>query len=113
MKRSLIAVAGAIAIFATGYAFAQTAVGPPNTDTALIIPPAERSLIKQYVMKDRVSSVAAKEQMSVGGTVSAEVELRPAPSDWGPSMAKYQYLYTNNKVVVVEPISRKIVQIVE
>jgi hypothetical protein len=113
MKRTLIAVVGAIAIIANSQTFAQTAVGPSDTDAALVIPPAEQTIIKQYVVKEHVNPVTTKEQMSVGGTVSADVELSAVPSDWGPSMAKYRYLYTDNKVVVVEPVSRKIVQIVD
>jgi hypothetical protein len=51
--------------------------------------------------------------VAVGVALPAEVQLQPAPTVWGPSVSKYHYIYSDNHVVLVEPSSRKVVQIIE
>lgn len=73
----------------------------------------EQTRIKEYVVKEKVKPTMIKEKVIVGSTLPADVELAPAPSDWGPSVSKYRYVYTNDNVVLVEPSSRRVVHIVE
>ena len=40
----------------------------------------------------------------------ADVELVAVPSDWGPSLTKYRYVYSNDRVLLVDPGSRAVVQ---
>jgi hypothetical protein len=54
-----------------------------------------------------------KERLTVGATLPADVELVAVPDDWGPDLRRYRYVYTNDHVVLVEPSSRRVVQIVE
>jgi len=54
-----------------------------------------------------------RERIVVGATVPDDVELRAVPSDWGPTVARYRYVYANDHVVLVEPSTRKVIQIVE
>jgi hypothetical protein len=105
MKRGLLAVSTALAIFAGGQALAQS--------VAVEIAPEQRTKIKQYVVKEKVKPVTVKEKITVGATLPAEVELRAVPSDWGPSVTKYRYVYHDNHVVLVEPSSRRVVQIID
>jgi hypothetical protein len=54
-----------------------------------------------------------KERVTVGATLPADVELAPVPQTWGPSVSKYRYVYSDNHVMLVEPSSRKIVQVID
>ena len=83
MKRALVA-ASALAILAGVQSFAQTVgVGPGET---VVIEPEQRTVIREYVVKERVAPVTVKERLSVGATLPADVELRTAPSAWGLSI---------------------------
>jgi hypothetical protein len=106
MKRTLIAGAAAIAVLASGEILsAQT--------TTIEIAPEQRTRIKEYVVKEKVKPVTVKERVSVGATLPADVELVAVPETWGPSVSKYRYVYSDNHVVLVEPSSRRIVQIID
>jgi hypothetical protein len=73
----------------------------------------ERTRIKEYVVKEKVKPTMIKEKVTVGATLPADVELAPVPSDWGPSVSKYRYVYTNDDVVLVDPTTRRVIQIIE
>jgi hypothetical protein len=106
MKKMLIAGTAAMAILASGQILsAQT--------TTIEIAPEQRTRIKEYVVKEKVKPVTVKERVSVGATLPAEVELVAVPETWGPSVSKYRYVYSDNHVVLVEPSSRRVVQIID
>ena len=46
----------------------------------------------------------------VGGGVPADVELEAVPADWGPSLTKYRYVYSGDRVILVDLGSRTAVQ---
>ena len=48
----------------------------------------------------------------VGGRVPADVELEAVPADWG-SLTKYRYVYSGDRVILVDPDSRTVVQEVD
>ena len=50
-----------------------------------------------------------QERIIVGAKVPTEVELEAVPSDWGPSVTKYRYVYSNNRVMLVDPATRRVV----
>src|SRR4029077_20094251 len=92
-------------------AFAQTVgVGPAET---VVIDPEQRTTIREYVVKERVAPVTVKERISVGATLPADVELRTVPSTWGPKFSKYRYVYSGDRVYLVEPTNRTVIQVVE
>ena len=101
MKRFMIL---ATAAFLSSAALAQTSVE---------IAPEQRTKIKQYVTTQKVAPVTVKEKVTVGATLPADVRLQPVPADWGPGVTKYQYVYTDNHVVLVEPSTRKVVTIID
>ena len=105
MKRSLFAGIAAVALLTGGQALAQS--------TVLEISPQQRTTIKEYVVKEKVKPVTIKERVSVGATIPADVELVTVPDAWGPSFTKYRYVYSDNHVVLVEPSSRKVVQVID
>jgi hypothetical protein len=105
MKRHVLLTATALSIAFGAQAFAQSAT--------VEIAPAERTKIKEYVVKEKVRPTTLKERVTVGATLPADVELRRAPADWGTSVSKYSYVYHDNHVVLVEPSSRRVVQIID
>ncbi|TAK46616.1 MAG: DUF1236 domain-containing protein [Xanthobacteraceae bacterium] len=115
MKSTLIASA-AIAVLTLGASspsspsFAQGVgiqVGPLSA--GINFAPEQRTRIKEYVVKERVAPVTVRERITVGATLPDDVELRAVPSDWGPSVTKYRYVYSENRVYFVEPSSRRVV----
>jgi len=106
MKKMLIAGTAAIAVLASSQILsAQT--------TTIEIAPEQRTRIKEYVVKEKVRPVTVKERVSVGATLPADVELVAVPETWGPSVSKYRYVYSDNHVVLVEPSSRRVMQIID
>jgi hypothetical protein len=110
MKRALLA-ASVVAMFLSTQALAQTVgVGPAET---VVIEPEQRTVIRDYVVKERVAPVTVKEKVSVGARLPADVELRAVPSPWGPKLSKYRYFYSDNHVYLVEPSNRTVVQVID
>ena len=102
MKR--IIIASALALAMTGSAFAQSAT--------ITIAPEQRTKIKTYVTEKKVKPVVIKEKVTVGATLPADIELIEAPSDWGPEVVKYRYVYSDNQIYLVEPSSRRVIQVI-
>jgi hypothetical protein len=102
MKRVLLAGVTALAVTASGQLLAQSAT--------VQIEPAQRTKIKEYVVKEKVRPVTVKERISVGARLPADVELRSVPADWGPTVTKYRYVYSNDRVYFVDPSSRTVIQ---
>jgi hypothetical protein len=102
MKRFMILATAAL--LSSG-AFAQTAT--------VEFAPEQRTKIKQYVTTQKVAPVTVKEKISVGATLPTDVRLSPVPADWGPSVSKYQYVYSDNHVYFVEPSTRKVVTVID
>ena len=110
MKKLLLLSATAIMI-STG-AFAQTTV-TTTTGTghaAIQIEPQYRTKIKSYVTEHRIAPVTTREKIIVGATVPTDVELAAVPTDWGPSLTRYRYVYSGERVMLVDPGSRTVVQ---
>jgi hypothetical protein len=111
MKRVFVAAAAVTAIFISGQAVAQT-VGVAPGDT-VVIAPEQRVVIKQYVVQERVNPVILQERVAVGSVLPSDVELRSVPTAWGPTVSPYRYVYSNDNVMLVEPGSRRVVQIID
>jgi len=106
--RHLMLAGAAATLLVSGYAMAQ--------DATLTIEPAHRTIIKQYIVKEKVRPIRVKETVTVGAVVPADVELQAVPEtiyDEAPEVKNYEYFDWDGKVVFVEPHSRKVVQIVD
>jgi hypothetical protein len=107
MKKIVFALATVGALSAAAPSFAQT-VG-----VGVTFEPEQRTRIKEYVVKERVAPTTFTERVTVGGRLPAGVELRSVPADWGPSVSKYRYVYSDNRVYFVEPTSREVVHVLD
>ncbi|WP_332682372.1 DUF1236 domain-containing protein [Bosea sp. (in: a-proteobacteria)] len=95
-------VAAVLAVSAAALAQVSITIGQP-----------EQTRIREYVVKEKVKPTMIKEKVIVGATLPADVELQEVPDDWGPTVSKYRYVYTDDNVVLVEPSSRRVVHIIE
>ena len=68
-------------------------------------PPAE---VRTYVTRETMPSVRVQERVVVGEPLPATVVLRPVPNH-----ADYSFAVVNERRVIVEPRTRKIIQIIE
>jgi hypothetical protein len=101
MKRFVLAGATTIALVLTGQAFAQS--------VRVEINPEQRTRIKEYVIKEKVPRVTVKERVTIGRRLPDDIELRAVPSDWGPSVSRYKYIYSDDRVHFVDPATREVI----
>jgi hypothetical protein len=104
MNRFAVVAATALSVAFGAQALAQVAVE---------IAPPVRTQIKEYVVKENVKPVTVTEKVTVGMALPGGIDLLPVPTTWGPTLTQYNYVYSDNHVVLVEPTSRKVVHIVE
>ncbi|WP_137387780.1 DUF1236 domain-containing protein [Rhodoligotrophos defluvii] len=86
-------------------AFAQT--------TTVVLPPEKQTVVKEYVTKHSVAPVTlpGSVELEVGATLPAEVELHTI--EGVPEVSEYRYVIVDGRTVLVEPGSRRIVQIID
>ncbi|ULL01634.1 DUF1236 domain-containing protein [Bradyrhizobium sp. I71] len=112
MKKLMLTCAAA-ALISTG-AMAQSTVVTTTTGTghaaAVQIEPEYRTKIRTYVTEHKVRPVQTREKIVIGQPVPREVELEAVPADWGPSLTKYRYVYSGERVMLVDPSTRTVVQ---
>ena len=120
MKHALIATTAALGLLAAGPASAQststtvTTTTSPSTTSAITIAPERRTVIKQRLTTAK--PVQLKERVTVGMTVPSEVELVEVPETVVtevPTVRSYRYFRWNEDVVLVDPSTRRVVQIID
>lgn len=115
MKKFMLISAAALLVSTS--AMAQTTVTTTTTGaahgTTVQIEPEYRTRIHSYVTEHKIRPVETREKIVVGSPVPRDVELAPVPSDWGPSLTKYRYVYSGSHVMLVDPESRVVVQEVD
>jgi uncharacterized protein DUF1236 len=102
MKCTVYAGVAALAMLTAGQALADS--------VTLQIAPEQRTRIKEYVVKQHVRPTVVKERVSVGMTLPSDVELSSVPETWGPGFTRYRYVYSNDRVYLVEPSDRRVVE---
>lgn len=122
MKRLWMAGLAAAALLTGGAtAMAQDKSPPPGattetTTTTWTVKPQERTVIHDYVVKEKVRPERVKEEVMVGAPVPGDVQLQPVPEEIYtsvPETRRYEYFDWNGRMVFVDPDSRKVVQIVD
>ncbi len=101
MRRILLAAA--VTVLAASPLMAQT----------VVIAPEQRAVIKEYVVKEKVRPYKLQSRVTVGATLPADVDLAPVPETWGPAVRSYRYVYTGDDIVLVDPSSRRVVEVID
>ncbi|AMJ58999.1 DUF1236 domain-containing protein [Bosea sp. PAMC 26642] len=69
---------------------------------------------RTYVVEQRRPSYTYAEPVAVGTVLPNDgVTYYEVPREYGPSASEYRYTVINNRPVIVEPQSRRVVQIIE
>ena len=107
---NLLVTTALAALISTGAMAQSTVVTTTGTghSAAVQIEPEYRTKIRTYVTEHNVRPVQQK--IVLGQPVSGEVELEAVPADWGPSLTKYRYVYSGERVMLVDPSTRTVVQ---
>jgi len=114
MKRIWLVGLAAAGFLTGSSAFAQMTT--ETTTTTWTVKPEERTVIKGYVVKEKIRPERIKEEITVGAPVPTEVRLQPVPVEIYtkvPEARRYEYFDWDGRVVFVDPDSRKVVQIVD
>jgi len=99
-KYTTPAVAGLLLVACSGLGFAQT----------VVIKPEQETVIREYVKKQPLASISVPGvELNVGSTLPETVELHTIDA---PDV-KYRYVVIDNRTVVVEPETRKVIKILE
>lgn len=112
MRRIWFVGLAAAGLLTSASAFAQM----ETTTTTWTVKPEERTVIKDYVVKEKIRPEPIKEEVTIGAPVPADVTLQPVPEEIYarvPEARRYQYFDWDGRVVFVDPDSRKVVQIVD
>lgn len=111
MKKLMLtcAVAALISTGAMAQSTVVTTTGTGHT-AAVQIEPEHRTKIRTYVTEHKIRPVETREKIVIGQPVPREVELEAVPADWGPSLTRYRYVYSGERVMLVDPSTRTVVQ---
>jgi hypothetical protein len=72
----------------------------------------DQTRVRQYVVKERRPSVRVQDEVVVGSELPGTVQYYEIPADVGVKTT-YRYTYVNDRAVLVDPRTRKVVQILE
>lgn len=114
MKKFLLISAAAVLV-STGAMAQSTVVTTTGAapGATVQIEPEYRTRIRSYVTEHKIRPIETREKIVVGSPVPRDVELATVPSDWGPSLTKYRYVYSGSRVMLVDPETRMVVQAVD
>jgi uncharacterized protein DUF1236 len=112
--KKLLLITAAVALISSGAMAQSTVVTTTGTGRAAVqIEPEYRTKIRSYVTEHKVRPIESREKIVVGSPVPRDVELEAVPDEWGPSLTKYRYVYSGERVMLVDPATRTVVQEVD
>jgi hypothetical protein len=80
-----------------------------------VLSPEKQALIREQAKRGDLPVVTLNEPARTDMTIPDEVELLALPQDVStetPSTTSYRYLITSDVIAVVEPQSRKVIQLI-
>jgi hypothetical protein len=109
-----LAAAGAMAAPVAAQAQGTVGVGGGavviNEDEGIAV--AQRPAFREYIVRERVPTFTIPDRVVVGGVLpEAGITYYDVPQTYGST--PYRYTVVNGQTVLVEPRSRRIVQVVE
>ena len=81
-----------------------------TTTTTQTLTPEDRTVVKRYVTQQKRPSVKVQERVSVGATLPSNVELYDV--EGGPSVSRYRYSIVNDEPVLVDPGTRRVIEVI-
>ena len=118
MKALMIAAVASLGLISAAAAQTSTTVttttgGAAATTGAVTIQPEVRTKVKEYVTTNRGTSVTAPSgfTVSTGAVLPQSIELQSFPATVG--VTQYRYVTMGNQTVLVDPSSRRIVEVIQ
>jgi hypothetical protein len=117
MRNRILAIAAiATAIGAPIAAQAQGTVGVVRGDSVVVdsggIAVEQRPAFREYVVRERVPTYTIPDRVIVGGVLpEAGITYYDVPQTYGPTT--YRYTVVNGQTVLVEPRTRRVVQVID
>jgi hypothetical protein len=114
---AIAAVAGALGAPVAAQAQSQTTTGAVRGGTVIIndadgIAVDRRPAFREYVIRERVPTYTIPDRVVVGGILpEAGIIYYDVPQTYGAT--RYRYTVVNGRTVLVEPRTRRIVQVVD
>jgi hypothetical protein len=118
MRNRILGLAAiAAAIGAPAAAQAQSTVGVVRGESVIIdngdgIAVEQRPAFRDYVVRERVPTYTIPDRVIVGGVLpEAGITYYDVPQTYGPTT--YRYTVVNGQTVLVEPRTRRVVQVID
>ena len=118
MKHLVIAAVASVGLISAAAATSTTVTtttsgGATATTGAVTIQPEVRTKVREYVTTSKPKSVMAPSgfSVSVGATLPEAVEIQTFPATVG--VTQYRYAVVGDQTVLVDPGTRRIVEIVQ
>ena len=117
MRNRILAIAAiATAIGAPIAAQAQGTVGVVRGESVVVdsggIAVEQRPAFREYVIRERVPTYTVPDRVIVGGVLpEAGITYYDVPQTYGPT--PYRYTVVNGQTVLVEPRTRRVVQVID
>ena len=122
MRNRIIAIAafaGIIAAPLAAQAQSEMTVGVGRDSTVVVqdvdadgIPVARRPAFREYIVRERVPTYTMPDRVVVGATLpEAGITYYDVPQSYAST--PYRYTVVNGQTVLVEPRSRRIVQVID
>jgi Protein of unknown function (DUF1236) len=106
------AVGGAAAGAAVGGPVGAAVGGVAGAAVGGALTADQSAKVKTYVVKEKRPSVKVTEKVVVGETLPSSVQFYAIPADVGVQ-TQYRYTVVNDRTVLVDPGTRKVIQVIE
>lgn len=117
MRNRVLAIAAIAAAIGTPIAAqAQGTVGVVRGDSVIVdnggIAVEQRPAFREYVVRERVPTFTVPDRVIVGGVLpEAGITYYDVPQTYGAT--PYRYTVVNGQTVLVEPRTRRVVQVID
>jgi hypothetical protein len=101
-------------VLAAGPVLAQTG-GTPVETLPVPLPPDKQTIVREHARREKMPEARVDGPVTVGATIPEAVELWGLPEDSVidvPTVTSYKFLLTGKTIAVVDPESRKVIQII-
>jgi Protein of unknown function (DUF1236) len=113
LMKKLFMISATAAMLSTGALAQNTVVTTGVGHSAVRVEPETRTRIHSYVTEHKIRPVETREKIIVGSPLPRDVELEAVPAEWGPSLTRYRYVYSGQRVILVDPETRAVVDEIE
>lgn len=105
MRKTMLAAAAMLTICSSAFAQSSVIVTDPAPTNSTVVLPGE---VRTYVMEQNTPSVVYEGDVVVGTTLPDTIEVHTVPNVDG-----YAYTVVNDRRVIVEPQTHRVIQVLE